>query len=103
MTAPRTKTHDLLNTLRNWHPDHDALVAFFAVLSSCIKHNETGLTENCRAIVVDHCDEAFSQIENDRVAQRAAEAWDNRAFSVLAYQFQDVQKQLDALTILGAA
>ena len=99
LKAPRTKTHDLLNALRNWHPDHRELVSFFAVLASAIKENETGLTEKCIALVMDYCDEASGEIESDLIKQQAMQAWDDRVVSVLADQFQDVQKQLDALTI----
>ena len=84
MNAPRTKTHDLLNALRNWHPDHRELVLFFAVLAEAVKNNETGLTQNCIAVVIDNCDESAIQIEKDLIGQQAQQAWDDRVKPPLA-------------------
>ena len=74
----RTKTTDLLNSLRNWHPDHAELVSFFAGLASAVKHGETGLSQKCIALVINNCDEASDQIEGDLIKQQAQQDWDNR-------------------------
>ena len=78
LTAPRTKTHDLLNALRNWHPDHAELVTFFTGLASAINHGETGLSDKCSWILIDYCDDAAGQVEKDLIEQQAEQAWDDR-------------------------
>ena len=100
-TATRTKTSDLLNALRNWHPDHNDAQSFFDGIASCVKYGETGLSARCTAIVIDLCSEASSQIENDRIEQQSEQAWNDR--KPLNQYFEPAFAQLDALTIRRTA
>jgi hypothetical protein len=61
----RTKTPDLLNLLRNWHPSGDEYVMFLENLASNITNAETELSEDVRAAVVDRIDEIIGAIEVD--------------------------------------
>ena len=78
LTATRTDTNDLLRALRNWHPSHHEMLEFFACTAAAIKNGENGLTDKCRAVVVDYCDEATGQIENDLIEQQEETAWRNQ-------------------------
>ena len=74
----RTKTGDLLCAVRNWHPDHEELMSFFAGVASMIKTSQTGVGSKCIASVVDFCDEATGCIENDLIEQQSETAWNDR-------------------------
>ena len=74
----RTKTADLLRDLRNWHPDHEELMSFFAGVASMFKTSQTGVGSKCIALVVDFCDEASGCIENDLIEQQSETAWNDR-------------------------
>lgn len=69
--SPRTKTPDLLNALRNWHPTHGEVIELLQGVASAIKHSHNALSDSCRNVVVDYCDEATGQIDQDEIDQRS--------------------------------
>ena len=98
LTATRTTTPDQLRALRNYHPTHAELVDFFAGLASCLKHNETALGEDCKAFLIDQCDECMGQVENDKIEQQTDQDWASKSLRELDSCWP-LPAELDALTI----
>jgi len=71
-----TKTTDLLTAMRSgWTPSHEELVDFCAGFASFIKHGQHGLSNACKAFLIDQIDECGGQIENDQIEQQSEQAW----------------------------
>ena len=94
----KTNTDDLIRLMQFWHPTHDELRNVLSVFASSVKHRSMGLSIECIASVLDYCDEACGQIENDNIEKQAQNEAMDKSFYDLRKDFE-AMAQLDVLTI----